>query len=125
MARLGLLPCPSVVLGAIVLSISAFAYPSVAQMRAPNVGAIYTFDCKLNDRLSRQERYTIASVNGDVMRVDVDAGSGRNWYEKPYHLSGTTLVLRESIKGRSSSTTRSTNGGSRNGRSRPTRARVA
>ncbi len=74
-----------------------------AQMAVPTVGARYAFDCRSQGGASHQELYTIVSNADGLIRVEVKSGRQENWYEKPYHLSGTTLVSREQIGGRASS----------------------
>ena len=71
----------------------------MAAMLPPEVGSQYSFDCSIVGGPSYQETYSVVSLNGDVVRVEVDTGTARNWYEKPYYLTGTTLVQRENVRG--------------------------
>jgi len=89
-----------VLIGAIAATLLAIS-PSVgrAEMLPPEVGSQYSFDCNILGGPSYQETYSVISIDGDVMRVEVDTGTSRNWYEKPYYLTGTTLVQRESVGG--------------------------
>ena len=64
-------------------------------MAAPLVGSEYPFECAIEGGPSYQETYRIISADGGVIRVEVQTGDSKNWYEKPYYLSGTTLVARE------------------------------
>jgi hypothetical protein len=76
------------------------AGPALAQqMTPPAVGNRYSFDCQSGGR-AYQEEYRIAGNDGGMLRVEVTSGNQNNWYEKPFYLSGTTIVRREEIAGR-------------------------
>lgn len=76
------------------------AGPALAQqMTPPAVGNRYSFDCQSGGR-AYQEEYRIAANDGGMLRVEVTSGTQNNWYEKPFYLSGTTIVRREEIAGR-------------------------
>ncbi len=70
---------------------------ALASMAPPDVGSQYSFDCSVSDGPSFRETYSVVSHDGDIIRVEVDGGLSKNWYEKPYYLTGTTLVTREKI----------------------------
>ena len=85
-------------LAAVLAAAAPFA--ALAQMAVPAVGARYTFDCTSAGGASRQERYTVTANDDGVIRVENEIGQRKNWYEKPYYLSGTSLFLSENVGGR-------------------------
>lgn len=87
----------------VVLAVALVPVAAQAQMSVPRAGAKYAFDCTSAGGASHQELYTVVGNADDVIRVEIEIGRQKNWYEKPYYLSGTTLALRERIGERESS----------------------
>lgn len=91
----------SIVCGTALASL-LLAASAEAQMSPPPRGAEYAFSCNSSVRSNYTETYRIESVQGTQLRVVVDDGVDRNWYEKPTHLLNTTLFDRQSLFGKQS-----------------------
>ncbi len=72
-------------------------------MVPPPVGAKYTYDCSSSVNANYEEVYSIVASNNTTVRVEVDDGIDRNWYEKPLYLLPTTMASKQSIRGQESS----------------------
>lgn len=72
-------------------------------MVPPPVGAKYTFGCSSSVNANYEEVYSIMASNGATVRVEVDDGIDRNWYEKPLYLLPTTMATKQNIRGQESS----------------------
>ena len=68
-------------------------------MTPPPVGAKYTFDCSSSVNANYEEVYSVVASDGRTLRIEVDDGIDRNWYEKPLYLLNTTMVSKQSIRG--------------------------
>lgn len=77
-------------------------YPAWAQMTPPPVGAKYTFECSSSVNPNYEEIYSIVASDGSTLRVEVDDGIDKNWYEKPLYLLNTTIVSKQEIRGQES-----------------------
>lgn len=94
----GVLAFSSLVGAAVSISI-----PAWAEMSPPPVGAKYTFECSSSVNDNYEEVYSIVASDGSTIRVEIDDGIDRNWYEKPLYLLNTTIASRQSIRGQESS----------------------
>lgn len=72
-------------------------------MVPPPVGAKYTYDCSSSVNANYEEVYSVVASNNTTVRVEVDDGIDRNWYEKPLYLLPTTMASKQSIRGQESS----------------------
>lgn len=87
-----------------VLGVSLAGLPAAwAQMTPPPVGAKYTFECSSSVNANYEEVYSIVASDGTKLRVEVDDGIDRNWYEKPLYLLNTTIATRQEIRGKTAS----------------------
>ncbi|TQV80434.1 SH3 domain-containing protein [Denitrobaculum tricleocarpae] len=77
--------------------------PAWSQMTPPPAGAKYTFECSSSVNANYEEVYSILSSDGSTLRVEVDDGIERNWYEKPLYLLNTTIASKQMIRGQESS----------------------
>jgi hypothetical protein len=82
------------------------SFPAWGQMPPPPVGAKYTFQCSSSVNSNYEETYSIQSSDGTSVRVEVNDGIDRNWYEKPLYLLNTTMMTEESIRGQVSTMSR-------------------
>jgi len=73
---------------------------AAAQVQAPAVGSEYSFDCQATGGTNFTETYRIESIEGGVVKVAVDNGRQKNWYEKPVAFLSTTLMYKEQIGGK-------------------------
>ncbi len=71
-------------------------------MAPPPVGAKYTFDCSSSVNANYEEVYSVVASDGRTLRIEVDDGIDRNWYEKPLYLLNTTVATKQSIRGQES-----------------------
>jgi hypothetical protein len=87
------------VLGAALVSV-LFAGSAHAQAAPPNVGDTFYFNCTVSGGYQYQETYKVTNAKQHMVRVEVDNGKSKNWYEKPYYFLPTTLMSREKIGNR-------------------------
>lgn len=81
----------------------SFSIPAWAQMSPPPVGAKYTFECSSSVNANYEEVYSVIASDGSTIRVEIDDGIDRNYYEKPLYLLNTTIATKQRIRGQESS----------------------
>lgn len=93
----------TVVCSGVMATLLSLPHMASAQMTPPPVGAKYTFECSSSVNANYEEVYSILASDGTTLRVEVDDGVERNWYEKPLYLLNTTIASRQNIRGQESS----------------------
>ncbi len=88
--------------GAVGAAVS-ISIPAWAQMSPPPVGAKYTFECSSSVNANYEEVYSVVASDGSTIRVEIDDGIDRNYYEKPLYLLNTTIASKQRIRGQESS----------------------
>ena len=90
------------VISGVIGATALLSQPAWSQMTPPPVGAKYTFDCSSSVNANYEEIYSVMASNGSTVRVEVDDGIDRNWYEKPLYLIPTTMMSKQYIRGQES-----------------------
>jgi len=86
-----------VLLGGVIAVSVLLGGAAQAQMARPNVGDTFYFNCNVSGGFQYQETYKVTAARQHMVRVEVDNGESKNWYEKPYYFLPTTLTSREKI----------------------------
>ncbi len=86
--------------GGAVLIPLLFAGTALGQTARPQVGDTYYFNCRYGGGFQIQETYKVTAARQHMVRVSVETGQKKNWYEKPYYFLPTTLMTREKIGGK-------------------------